>query len=109
MTKIIRGRLKENAFVDQETIFEAPAGEYTSRNIHFGNRMEFDAKEFLYFSIGDRGDSTTPANNAQKLTNPKGKNYGWPIVTFGINYDGTTITNKTSAPGMESPVIHWTP
>lgn len=39
----------------------------------------------------------------------KGANYGWPVVSYGINYNGTTITDRTSAPGMEDPVIHWTP
>jgi len=39
----------------------------------------------------------------------KGANYGWPLVTHGINYNGTPITDKTSAPGMEDPVIDWTP
>jgi glucose/arabinose dehydrogenase len=39
----------------------------------------------------------------------KGKNYGWPTVTFGINYDGTPITDKTAAPGLEPPVTYWTP
>jgi len=39
----------------------------------------------------------------------KGANYGWPLVTFGINDDGTTISDKTSAPGMEDPVWQWTP
>jgi glucose/arabinose dehydrogenase len=38
-----------------------------------------------------------------------GKNYGWPLVTYGINYNGTPITENTSAPGMEEPVIQWTP
>jgi glucose/arabinose dehydrogenase len=38
-----------------------------------------------------------------------GKNYGWPVVTFGINYDGTAISDKTEAPGMEQPVRNWTP
>ncbi len=38
-----------------------------------------------------------------------GKNYGWPVVTFGMNYDGTPITDQTAAPGMEPPVHHWTP
>ncbi len=38
-----------------------------------------------------------------------GHNYGWPLVTHGINYDGTPISDKTEAPGMESPVLHWTP
>ncbi len=39
----------------------------------------------------------------------KGKNYGWPKVTFGMNYNGTPITEHTSRPGMEPPVWHWTP
>ena len=39
----------------------------------------------------------------------KGANYGWPLATFGINYSGTTISDKTSLPGMENPVVQWTP
>jgi glucose/arabinose dehydrogenase len=39
----------------------------------------------------------------------RGKNYGWPTVTHGMNYDGTPISEKTEAPGMESPIQHWTP
>lgn len=38
-----------------------------------------------------------------------GKNYGWPVVTYGTNYNGTAISDKTSAPGMEDPIIQWTP
>ncbi len=175
MTKIIRGRLKENAFVDQEVIFEAPRSEYSSGGAHFGNRMEFDGKGYLFFTIGDRGGPTNPNNNAQKLSNHigktlrihddgripednpfvgkegavpaiwsygnrnaqglrfdertgllwesehgprggdeiniirKGLNYGWPIVTYGINYSGKPITDKTEAEGMEPPVLQWTP
>ncbi len=39
----------------------------------------------------------------------KGKNYGWPVVTYGINYSGTKITDETSRPGMEQPLYQWTP
>ncbi|MEM8744046.1 MAG: PQQ-dependent sugar dehydrogenase [Pseudomonadota bacterium] len=38
-----------------------------------------------------------------------GANYGWPTITYGINYDGSTITNDKAKPGMEQPVLHWTP
>lgn len=38
-----------------------------------------------------------------------GRNYGWPLITNGINYDGTPVTDKTAAPGFEQPVIDWTP
>ncbi|NAY90513.1 PQQ-dependent sugar dehydrogenase [Muricauda sp. JGD-17] len=39
----------------------------------------------------------------------KGNNYGWPIITYGINYSGTKITDQTSKPGMEQPLYQWTP
>ncbi|MFM8809159.1 MAG: PQQ-dependent sugar dehydrogenase, partial [Chthoniobacterales bacterium] len=39
----------------------------------------------------------------------KGANYGWPLATYGINYSGTTITKNKSLPGMEDPVVQWTP
>jgi len=39
----------------------------------------------------------------------RGANYGWPLVTHGMNYNGTPITGKTSAEGIQDPVLHWTP
>ena len=38
-----------------------------------------------------------------------GKNYGWPKITYGINYSGTTITNDKDLPGMEQPLYYWVP
>ncbi|MEJ2504248.1 MAG: PQQ-dependent sugar dehydrogenase [Gemmatimonadota bacterium] len=38
-----------------------------------------------------------------------GRNYGWPEITYGTNYDGSTITDRAEAPGMEQPVHHWVP
>ena len=39
----------------------------------------------------------------------KGANYGWPLAGHGINYSGTRITKHKSLPGMEDPVVQWTP
>lgn len=39
----------------------------------------------------------------------KGANYGWPVVTYGIDYDGTTISKKTQKPGIEDPIYYWVP
>lgn len=36
-------------------------------------------------------------------------NYGWPVTSYGINYNGTTITDKTTAPGIEEPLLYWLP
>lgn len=39
----------------------------------------------------------------------KGANYGWPIITYGINYSGTKITDETTKPGMQEPLYYWVP
>lgn len=39
----------------------------------------------------------------------KGANYGWPVITYGINYNGTIITKDTVMEGMEQPVMFWRP
>jgi len=38
-----------------------------------------------------------------------GLNYGWPVISYGINYDGTILTTLTEKEGMEQPVFQWTP
>ena len=38
-----------------------------------------------------------------------GRNYGWPVVTFGENYGGGKIGEGTAKAGMEPPLHHWTP
>lgn len=39
-----------------------------------------------------------------------GKNYGWPLISYGVNYDGTPVgTGKSEMPGMEPPIYQWTP
>ncbi len=39
----------------------------------------------------------------------KGKNFGWPVISYGVNYDGTSLTDKTSNSGMEQPFFYWVP
>ena len=38
-----------------------------------------------------------------------GANYGWPPTCFGINYDGTTITNDKTKEGISNPGVVWVP
>ncbi|HCM59130.1 MAG TPA: hypothetical protein DIS74_01880 [Bacteroidales bacterium] len=38
-----------------------------------------------------------------------GVNYGWPVISYGINYDGTVLTPDTEKAGLEQPVFQWTP
>ena len=169
-TTVMRAKLLNNKLVDQEILYKANPN--TTKGVHFGSRLEFDNKGYLYFSIGDRGnrdvnpqditkdcgkiyrindDGTIPEDNpfyntlgAKKAIysyghrNPQGmaihpetgkiwthehgpkggdeiniikvgENYGWPKITYGINYDGTIITDDTSLPDMEQPLHYWVP
>lgn len=36
-------------------------------------------------------------------------NYGWPKITYGIDYSGSEITEHTALPGMQQPLVNWTP
>ena len=38
-----------------------------------------------------------------------GANYGWPSITYGIDYSGAIISEFTHAPGMEQPIVYWDP
>jgi glucose/arabinose dehydrogenase len=39
----------------------------------------------------------------------KGRNYGWPLVSYGPNYDGVPIPNPDTRPDLTKPVIYWAP
>ncbi|MHA8065531.1 PQQ-dependent sugar dehydrogenase [Aquirufa sp. ROCK2-A2] len=171
-TAIVRGKIKNNEFVEAQEIFQAMP--YTKTFHHFGSRIAFDKKGYLFFSVGERGmekefpqetnndngkihrlndDGTIPKDNPfvgkdankyhhsiysygqrnpQGLTlNPytgaifetehgprggdelniiqAGKNYGWPVISYGINYDGKPITNISQKEGMEQPINYWIP
>ena len=170
-TSIVKARLENNSLTDQKIIYKADDIYYSSNTVHYGTRIVFDKKGYLYFSIGDRGkrnqaqllnypngkihrlhdDGSIPKNNpfiqeknaiksiwTYGNRNPQGlaihpvsstifetehghrggdelnilmsgNNYGWPEITYGKNYSGTTITKYTHKKDMEQPVIHWTP
>jgi glucose/arabinose dehydrogenase len=169
-TSIVRGRLKDNSWVDQERIFAVPKEHHYPTRHHFGTRLVFK-DDYLFFAIGDRGKQDT----AQDVSSPNGRvhriypdgripednpfrqdpqafpsswtmgnrniqgmamhpvtgeiwatehgprggdelnlihpglNYGWPTITYGMNYNGTPITAQTEAPGLEQPALFWTP
>lgn len=172
MTSIVRGRLKDHTWTDQEVIFRAPIELFRrAGGVHYGGRLAFDKDHFLFFSIGDRGnqrdaqnlnvpngkihriheDGRIPSDNpflktpgalpsiwSYGVRNPqglrihpatgelwehehgprggdelnriqRGLNYGWPTVTFGMNYDGTPITHETTRADVEPPATYWVP
>lgn len=170
MTKVVRGKIRDNRWIEQQTIFQAPRTHYRESGMHFGSRLLFSGA-YLYFTVGERGavgeaqdlrkpngkvhrvfhDGTVPPDNpfvavpgawpsiwSYGNRNPQGlalepgtgalwetehgprggdelnrivpgQNYGWPVVTFGMNYDGTPVSGETEREGMVSPVLQWTP
>src|SRR5690606_4267161 len=38
-----------------------------------------------------------------------GRNYGWPVITYGREYSGASITDQPWREGMEQPVFYWVP
>lgn len=171
MTRVVRGRIRDHRWVDEDVVFEADPAAYGENFWHYGGRMVIDAGRRLYVTVGDRGerelarepgrptgkvhrimtDGAIPADNpfrgqdgalptmfTRGHRNPQGMtiepstgriwatehgprggdelnivtraaDYGWPVVSHGINYDGTILTPDTRAPGIEQPVHFWRP
>ncbi len=69
MTRIVRGRIEDMQWTDEQLLYEAPKESYLTTRHHYGNRIVFDKKGYLYFSIGDRGRQ----DMAQDPSRPNGK------------------------------------
>jgi len=70
--------------------------------MHFGSRIVFAPDGTIYMSIGERGGDEV------NIIRP-GANYGWPRVTYGQEYRGGSIGIGFEAPGIEPPLLYWTP
>ncbi len=50
------------------------------------------------------------ARGGDEINRPeKGRNYGWPVITYGIDYSGRSIGIGTAKEGMEQPLYYWDP
>jgi glucose/arabinose dehydrogenase len=72
---------------------------------------------FVHPVTGEIWETENGPMGGDELNNIKaGKNYGWPVVSYGTDYTGIkkgglsgTTTDQSSAPGMEDPFIFWNP
>jgi glucose/arabinose dehydrogenase len=92
---------EDNPFVDQEGALPE-IWSYGHRNIQAA-AMNPETGELWEIEHGPKG--------GDELNIPKpGANYGWPEVSFGVNYSGTPVgTGESEAPGFEDPIYQWTP
>lgn len=91
---------EDNPFADQEGALKAVYS-YGHRNPQ-GMTVHPETGEIWENEHGPKGGDEINIIH-------KGKNYGWPLITYGINYSGTSITDKTSMLGMEEPLYYWVP
>lgn len=180
LTAVVRGKIKDHQWTDQEWIYRADPKFRSGAGVHFGTRFVFD-KGYIYFVVGERGglmeaqslarpngkihrlhdDGRIPKDNPFVNTkdaipsiwsyghrNPQGltmdprdgslydtehgprggdelnlilpgRNYGWPVVTLGMNYDGMPmsypgpdgkpVVSVTAKEGIEQPLTYWVP
>jgi aldose sugar dehydrogenase len=173
-----KGKLTDNALTEGRVIFKTSAT--NGWKGHYGSRIAFDNKGFLYLSVGEGGQrssggTNSPNKNSQDMKeawgkihrmtdnglvpsdnpvmpgstspttifsyghrNPQGlyidpsnndiwnsehgpqggdelnlvlpgRNYGWPLVSYGVNYGGGVITNTPKMEGIEDVYYQWTP
>lgn len=90
----------DNPFVDVEGAKHS-IWSYGHRNVQ---GMIYDQENDIIYATehGPRG-----GDELNKVE--KGKNYGWPVITYGIDYSGEIISELTHKDGMEQPLHYWTP
>ncbi len=100
-------RLNEDGSVPQDNPFirnqfaEPEIYSYGHRNVQ-GIAYNFITKEIWAHEHGPKGGDEINILYA-------GANYGWPEITYGVDYSGAVISERTKMRGMEQPLLYWNP
>ena len=91
---------EDNPFVGREGV-RPEIWSYGHRNLQ-GADLHPETGQLWTVEHGARG--------GDELNHPEaGKNYGWPVITYGVDYSGARIGEGTAKEGMEQPVYYWDP
>lgn len=103
--KIVRLKRDGSVPADNPLVGQAGAAaeiySFGHRNVQ-GIVYDPDLKRLYSHEHGPRG------GDELNLIEP-GNNYGWPLITFGVDYTGAQISPYTELPGLQQPLLHWTP
>jgi len=100
-------RLKDDGTVPDDNPFVKQAGAKASI-WSYGHR---NPQGLVYDKENNRiwGIEHGPKGGDELNLVEKGKNYGWPKTSYGINYDGTILTKDKEMAGVTNPVHYWVP
>ena len=93
MTVIVRGRIRDGAWIDEQTIFRAKPEFYYQNDTHYGCRFYWDKQGHLFFTLGERGKSL----DAQDLSSPLGKIHR--VMDDGSTPPDNPFVNQAGAVG----------
>jgi aldose sugar dehydrogenase len=100
-------RIKPDGSVPQDNPFVGRAGVRPEIWSHGHRNVQSAA---LHPQTGQLWTVEHGARGGDELNRPEaGKNYGWPVITYGVDYSGAKIGEGTAKPGMEQPVYYWDP
>jgi glucose/arabinose dehydrogenase len=100
--KLLRVNADGSVPVDNPFPTEAPrVYSYGHRNPQ-GLIFDEESQRILMHEHGPKGGDELNVIEA-------GKNYGWPAITYGVDYSGAVISPFTEADGMEQPMTYWVP
>ncbi|WP_238934545.1 PQQ-dependent sugar dehydrogenase [Aurantibacter crassamenti] len=90
----------DNPFVGQDSVMQTIYS-YGHRNPQ-GLALNPETNKIWAHEHGPRGGDEV------NIIEP-GNNYGWPVISYGIEYDGTRFTQLEEKEGMEQPILYWVP
>lgn len=100
-------RIHDDGRIPEENPFIDEAGAYPTIWA-YGNRNPQGLD--LHPLTGELWESEHGPRGGDEINRvERGANYGWPAISYGMNYNGKPITDKTAASGMEQPEHYWTP